>query len=190
MFQTKRLTAGLLAAGVTAVVAFGGRCSGDPGQPKPPARENRSTEPPGLHLPGDPPWTVDDLRWDPAISGKVKEIEQLKQRIEQLRKVVLPKVFEKQNKPNLDRIAALQKEVEDYVRSVNEAASGRGDSGELLTAERFAQLGKLIRPLPGESRWEEIPWLLSVYDARKKAAAEGKPIFVWSAGGGPPLGGC
>jgi hypothetical protein len=49
---------------------------------------------------------------------------------------------------------------------------------------------KLIKPAPGESKWAELPWLLDVYQARKKAAAEGKPILIWSAGGGPPIGGC
>ncbi len=63
--------------------------------------------------------------------------------------------------------------------------------GEPISSEQFAALRELIRPAPGESRWAEIPWLLSVYEARKRAAEEGKPILLWSAGGGaPPIGGC
>jgi hypothetical protein len=180
MFQTKPLTAGLLAASVTAAALLGGRCQGDPGQPAPLRSD----------VPGSPKGTEDDLQWAPAISGKLQEIEELKQKIEQVRKLVLPRAFEKQSKPYRERIAALQKEVDDYVRSINQAASGQTNSAPLLTAERFAQLDKLIRPSPGESRWEEIPWLLSVYDARKKAAEEGKPILMWSAAGAPPIGGC
>jgi len=59
-----------------------------------------------------------------------------------------------------------------------------------LSAEQFAKTLALIKPQPGESKWTEIPWLLSVHDARVKAAAEGKPIFIWSSGGALPLGAC
>jgi hypothetical protein len=48
----------------------------------------------------------------------------------------------------------------------------------------------MIKPQPGELRFQEVPWLLSVYEARKQAAAEGKPILVWSGSGGAPLGVC
>jgi hypothetical protein len=66
----------------------------------------------------------------------------------------------------------------------------KGTSADLLTPERFEQLETLIKPAEGESRWAEIPWLIDVYEARKKAAEEGKPIYLWSAGGCPPIGGC
>jgi hypothetical protein len=59
-----------------------------------------------------------------------------------------------------------------------------------LSDEQFAKTLALIKPQPGESKWSEIPWLLSVHDARVKAAAEGKPIFIWSAGGALPIGTC
>jgi hypothetical protein len=56
--------------------------------------------------------------------------------------------------------------------------------------EDFDMLCRLIRPSDGESRWAQIPWLVSVYEARKKAAEAGKPILIWSAGGSAPIGGC
>jgi len=59
-----------------------------------------------------------------------------------------------------------------------------------LSAERFEKLHRLIKPQPGELLFHDIPWLLSVSDARKKAAAEGKPILIWSGAGGAPLGTC
>ena len=59
-----------------------------------------------------------------------------------------------------------------------------------LTPEQFNVLHKLIKPQPGELRFHEIPWLIDVWEARKKAAAEGKPILVWSGAGGSPLGVC
>lgn len=59
-----------------------------------------------------------------------------------------------------------------------------------LNGETFTQLRKQIRPQPGESRWMEIPWLIDVHEARKKAAAEGKPLFVYSGGGATGIGAC
>jgi len=59
-----------------------------------------------------------------------------------------------------------------------------------LTGETFDQLRKQIRPQPGESRWLEIPWLIDVHEARQKAAAEGKPLFVYSGGGATGIGPC
>ena len=59
-----------------------------------------------------------------------------------------------------------------------------------IPAEQFDKLNALIKPQPGELLFQQIPWLLSVHDARVKAAAEGKPILVWSGSGGAPLGVC
>ncbi len=59
-----------------------------------------------------------------------------------------------------------------------------------LTAETFAPLRQLIRPQPGESRWLEIPWFLDLHEARRRAAAEGKPLFVYSGGGATGIGAC
>lgn len=70
------------------------------------------------------------------------------------------------------------------------ALQGREEKQPLLTAERFETVLRLIKPQDGELRFREIPWLLSVHEARTKAAAEGKPILVWSGSGGAPLGVC
>jgi hypothetical protein len=43
----------------------------------------------------------------------------------------------------------------------------------------------LVRMSPGEARWDEIPWTTSLWEGRKKAAAEGKPLFIWAANGNP-----
>jgi hypothetical protein len=59
-----------------------------------------------------------------------------------------------------------------------------------IPSEQFAKLHNMIKPQPGELRFQDIPWLLSVHEARKKAAAEGKPILVWSGSGGAPVGVC
>ncbi len=54
----------------------------------------------------------------------------------------------------------------------------------------FAQLHAKIKPQPGESRWMEIDWYPNVWEARQKAAAEGKPLFLWAGSGGAPAAGC
>lgn len=64
----------------------------------------------------------------------------------------------------------------------------RGQSA--VAPDSFGKLRALIRPQEGESRWREIGWLTSLQEARVQAAAEGKPILLWSGGGAPPLGGC
>jgi hypothetical protein len=69
-------------------------------------------------------------------------------------------------------------------------AAEKGEPVPPLDPEQFDGLFKLIRPQTGELRFHEIPWLVDVWEARKKAAAEGKPILVWSGAGGAPLGVC
>ena len=59
-----------------------------------------------------------------------------------------------------------------------------------ISPEHFARLHRLIKPGPGELRFHEIPWLLDITQARKQAAAQGKPILVWSGAGGAPIGIC
>ena len=59
-----------------------------------------------------------------------------------------------------------------------------------LTAARWDEIHRLIRRQPGESRWMEIDWYPSVWEARQEAAAEGKPIFLMAGSGGAPAAGC
>jgi hypothetical protein len=59
-----------------------------------------------------------------------------------------------------------------------------------LSAAEFEKLHRLIRPQPGESRWMEIDWHPTVWEGRRKAAAAGKPLFIWAGSGGAPAAGC
>lgn len=52
----------------------------------------------------------------------------------------------------------------------------------------FQRLSAIIKPRKGESPWREIAWLTNVTEARKQAAAEGKPIVIFTAADGSPLG--
>jgi len=61
---------------------------------------------------------------------------------------------------------------------------------EEIKPERFAELHKMIRVQPDEQRFWQIPWKLTITEAREQAAREGKPIFVWAGAGGAPIGVC
>jgi hypothetical protein len=50
-----------------------------------------------------------------------------------------------------------------------------------ISVADFKKLREMIKPRPGEANWAEIPWMTNLWEARRKAAAEGKPLFVWSA---------
>jgi len=59
-----------------------------------------------------------------------------------------------------------------------------------LTSEQFSDYQKLIKPAADELPWAKISWHASVWEARKQAVAEGKPILIWAGGGSAPLGVC
>ena len=62
-----------------------------------------------------------------------------------------------------------------------------------LTADTFPKLHALIRPHDGEWRHLKVRWQTDVVAARKKAAAEDKPIIICYTGGAgynEPLGVC
>lgn len=55
----------------------------------------------------------------------------------------------------------------------------------------FEALRKLILPGANDSQWMNVSWLpaTNIWAARQKAAAEGKPLFLWYMAG-EPLGPC
>ena len=56
-----------------------------------------------------------------------------------------------------------------------------------IAADDFKRLFDQIRPQAGESPWRDIEWMTSIRGARQKAAAEGKPVVVFTAADGSPL---
>ena len=60
-----------------------------------------------------------------------------------------------------------------------------GGPGDGIQAEDFDRIHALVKASPGEARWDEIPWTTSLWEARIRAAKEGKPLFVWAANGNP-----
>ena len=74
---------------------------------------------------------------------------------------------------------------------------GRADeptsAKQVLTPDRFQKLHTLIRPHDNEWRHLRVDWLTDVVAARKKAAAEDKPLVICYTGGAgynEPLGTC
>lgn len=49
-------------------------------------------------------------------------------------------------------------------------------------------LHQLVRPQKGESKWTGLKFEIDLYEARKRAVKEDKPIFFYRAGGGEALG--
>jgi hypothetical protein len=64
------------------------------------------------------------------------------------------------------------------------------DEGRPQSAAEFDKLHAMLEPQPGESRWMEVAWHPSVWEGRKKAAAEGKPMLLWAGSGSAPAAGC
>ena len=57
-------------------------------------------------------------------------------------------------------------------------------AGPIDPAE-FGRLHGLIKPAASEASWARVPWRTNLWEARQKAAAEGKPILLWEMDGHP-----
>ncbi len=58
-------------------------------------------------------------------------------------------------------------------------------AGDAISPDEFDKLHALIKPKPAEEKWTEIPWMTGLWQARQRAAAEGKPILLWEMDGHP-----
>lgn len=54
-----------------------------------------------------------------------------------------------------------------------------------IAEDSFSKLHALIKPAPGEDQWAKIPWSINLWEARQRAAAEGKPLLLWEMDGHP-----
>jgi hypothetical protein len=62
---------------------------------------------------------------------------------------------------------------------------GPADAADSVRPADVGRLAALIKPKPDEEKWARIPWLTSLWEARQRAAAEGKPILLWEMDGNP-----
>ena len=67
----------------------------------------------------------------------------------------------------------------------NAANQGLSNAVTDLTPAQFGKLHALLRPKAEEMRFGEIPWQFNLWEARTKAAAEGKPLLILGAAGNP-----
>ena len=54
-----------------------------------------------------------------------------------------------------------------------------------LSDETFQDIFETCRPRMSAEKWTEIPWFGTLWEARQRAAAELKPLFIWAMNGHP-----
>jgi hypothetical protein len=62
---------------------------------------------------------------------------------------------------------------------------GQAAGVEPIRPEQFGKLQALIKPGADEDKWATIPWMTDLWQARKLAAQQGKPILLWEMDGHP-----
>jgi hypothetical protein len=80
-----------------------------------------------------------------------------------------------------------------FMRADEPAKKDRVPAKDSLTPATVAKFQGLIRPHESEWRHLRVNWMTDIVAARKKAAAEDKPIIVLRTGGAgynDPLGAC
>jgi hypothetical protein len=49
----------------------------------------------------------------------------------------------------------------------------------------FREIAAQIAPHPDELRWQAIEWEVDLWEARRRAAEVGRPVFLWAMNGSP-----
>ena len=68
---------------------------------------------------------------------------------------------------------------------VASAVSEPAPGAERIEPGKFGELHALIKPRAEEEKWANTPWMASLWEARERAAKEGKPILLWEMDGHP-----
>jgi hypothetical protein len=56
---------------------------------------------------------------------------------------------------------------------------------EPIGVHTFEEVLAFITPRADELKWASIPWQTDLWEARRIAAEQGKPIFAWMMNGNP-----
>jgi hypothetical protein len=55
----------------------------------------------------------------------------------------------------------------------------------LPSPAELTRLAKIIKPSAAANKWQQIPWLMDVNEARRLATKEKRPLFLWTVFGEP-----
>ena len=53
------------------------------------------------------------------------------------------------------------------------------------SAAELTRLATVIKPSAAANKWQQIPWLTDLGEARRLAAKEARPLFLWTVFGEP-----
>lgn len=67
-------------------------------------------------------------------------------------------------------------------------ASQAAEKAKPIDASDFDRLHAMLKPCEGESPWRDIAWVTNVTEARRRSIAENKPLVIFTAADGSPLG--
>jgi hypothetical protein len=67
-------------------------------------------------------------------------------------------------------------------------ASGAEERVAAIPEDALQSLLEAVKPQPKESLWREIEWVTNITEARRRAVAEDKPLVIFTAADGSPLG--
>jgi hypothetical protein len=82
--------------------------------------------------------------------------------------------------------ALAEKPTQAQAKAGSKVANQEGsDAVTELTPAQFGKFHALLSPRAKEMRFGEIPWMFDLWEAREKAAAEGKPLLILGAAGNP-----
>jgi hypothetical protein len=59
-------------------------------------------------------------------------------------------------------------------------ALGAALAADVRSAPSLEERAAAIRPSAAETRWQQVPWLGSLVEARAAARAEKRPVLVWA----------
>lgn len=67
-------------------------------------------------------------------------------------------------------------------------AAGAEERVAAIPESDLQSLLETLKPQPRESPWREIEWVTNITEARRRAVAEDKPLVIFTAADGSPLG--
>ena len=84
---------------------------------------------------------------------------------------------------HLPYFSAVEREEERSLLDVSAATAGH--DAPAVDDETFHELNWYVRPKPEEVKWQSIPWQTDLWEARRLAARQHRPIFLWAMNGNP-----